>query len=63
MAGGYKPVASDDAEVTASSCFAVAARGRSENASISPNAVLRAERQVVEGEDVRDDSDKFSKSA
>ena len=36
--GGYKPVKADDPEVAAAARFAVAARGKSENAAISLNS-------------------------
>jgi hypothetical protein len=53
MVGGYKPVAADDAEVVSAARFAVAARGRSQNAEISLNSVLAAERQTVAGANYR----------
>jgi hypothetical protein len=53
MVGGYKPVAADDPEVTAAAEFAVAARGKSENAAITLNSVLTAERQTVAGANYR----------
>jgi len=53
MVGGYKSVAADDPEVSAAARFAVAARGRSENSSISLNSVLAAERQTVAGANYR----------
>jgi hypothetical protein len=53
MVGGFKPVAADDPEVTAAARFAVAARGKSENADIILNSVLAAERQTVAGANYR----------
>jgi hypothetical protein len=53
MVGGYKPAAANDPEVTAAARFAVAARGKSENAVITLNSVLAAERQTVAGANYR----------
>ena len=53
MVGGFKPVAADDPEVTAAARFAVAARGKSEDAAVSLNSVLAAERQTVAGANYR----------
>ena len=53
MVGGYKPVAADDAQVTAAARFAVAAQGKKENHAIKLLAVETAERQTVQGANYR----------
>lgn len=53
MVGGYKPVATNDPEVTAAARFAVAAQGQKEGVTIDLSSVLAAERQTVAGANYR----------
>lgn len=53
MVGGYKPVAANDAQVTAAARFAVAAQGKKENHTIRLLSVETAERQTVQGASYR----------
>ena len=53
IVGGYKEVATDDAEVVAAAEFAVGAQGEQQNATIKLVSVEHAERQVVAGTNYR----------